>query len=283
MYRNKLWPQYQSILYLSTRNKSFIPSVLLSVEPYLCFCGKCHISNLVCLRTRLGVSNTPLSAPFFGTFAPSLSFQPTTLCSPCLWVFVLFLLDGWLLCWMVVSSMVFFLIEFLVCSRWVRTVFYILLSTYQCSTHGAVKYWRYHSTMASTVQQYLHCSTSLFWLQYSWWCQVLGVPQYKVPWRLPYNSATTVLLFHPALSWCIVQYLQYSFIVVISLHFKGGVFPVVMLVGAFVSCLLSHIFFLLFCIPIRMIVTTSGVVCLNLFLCFNGIHASSACVLRLSV
>ena len=176
-----------------------------------------------------------------------------------------------------------FFIEFLVCSRWVRTVFYILLSTYQCSTHGAVKYWRYHSTMASTVQQYLHCSTSLFWLQYSWWCQVLGVPQYKVPWRLPYNSATTVLLFHPALSWCIVQYLQYSFIVVISLHFKGGVFPVVMLVGAFVSCLLSHIFFLLFCIPIRKIVTTSGVVCLNLFLCFNGIHASSACVLRLSV
>jgi hypothetical protein len=77
--------------------------------------------------------------------------------------------------------------------------------------------------------------------------------------------------------------LQYFFIVVISLHFTGGVFPVVMLVGAFVSCLLSHIFFLLFCIPIRKIVTRSGVVCLNLFLCFNGIHASSACVLRLSV
>ncbi len=147
-------------------------------------------------------------------------------------------------------------------------------------------------------------------VQYSWSCQVLKVPQYHgvyrttvstlfpyfvvrtvlmvmsrstgsatVPWRLLYNSPITVLLFHPALSRRIVQYLQYFFIVVISLHFTGGVFPVDMLVGAFVSCFSSHIFFLLFCIPIRKIVTMSGVVCLNLFLCFNGIHAFSACVL----
>ena len=158
MYRNKLWPQYQSILYLSTRNKSFIPSVLLSVEPYLCFCGKCHISNLVCLRTRLGVSNTPLSAPFFGTFAPSLSFQPTTLCSPCLWVFVLFLLEGWLLCWMVVSSMVFF--------YWVSGV--LTLGPY-CLLHTVV---------------YVP-------VQYSWCCQVLKVPQYHGVYR-----TTISTLFH---------------------------------------------------------------------------------------
>jgi hypothetical protein len=76
-------------------------------------------------------------------------------------------------------------------------------------------------------------------VQYSWCCQVLKVPQYHgvyrttvstlfhyfvvrtvlmvmsstrsatVPWRLPYNSPTTVLLFHPALSWRIVQHSQY--------------------------------------------------------------------------
>ncbi len=116
------------------------------------------------------------------------------------------------------------------------------------STHGDVKYWECHSTSEASVQQSYYCST------------------------LPSSTVT---------AHCTV--LAVFFIVVISLHFTGGVFPVVMLVGAFVSCLLSHIFFPLFCIPIRKIVTTNGVVCLNLFLCFNGIHASSACVLQLSV
>ena len=120
-----------------------------------------------------------------------------------------------------------FLIEFPVCSRGVRTVVYIPLSTYRRLLHTVVY-----------VPVY-----------YSWCCQVLEVPQnhggYRtatvftlfhycvvhtvlmvlsctwsttVPSWLPYNS-TTVLPFHPAALWRhdVLQYLQYSFLL-LSLH-----------------------------------------------------------------
>jgi hypothetical protein len=125
-------------------------------------------------------------------------------------------------------------------------IFPLLCCAY--STHGDVKYWECHSTLEASVQQCYYCST------------------------LPSSTVT---------AHCTV--LAVFFIVVISLHFTRGVFPVVMLVGAFVSCLLSHIFFLLFCITIRKIVTTSGVVCLNVFVfqwntCFFSLRASIECI-----
>jgi hypothetical protein len=146
-----LWLQYQSILYVSTRNKIFWSvGIAFRRSLLVIFCGKCHISNFVCLRTPLGdMANTTFNASFFGTFADSSSFptHKNTLLS-----LLVSLKMCWfecrLLCWRVVFNMVIF--------DWVFDVLPlgrpVLLSTY--CTHCAVKLWEYHSTLEATVQHY---------------------------------------------------------------------------------------------------------------------------------
>ncbi len=229
MFRNKLWPQYQSILYISTQNKSFTPSVLLSVEPYLCFLREVSHVKLGLFENSTWCFKHPIECSILWHLCPfSFPSANNTLLSlfvsvcECLFCF----------CWRVDC-----------CVEWLFPPWCFLYWVSGVLTLGP--YCLLHTVVYVAVQ-------------YSWCCQVLKVPQYHgvypttvstlfhyfvvrtllmvmsstgsatVHWRLPYNSATTVLLFHPALSRRIVQYSQYFLL----LSF---------------SCILQEVSFLLSC------------------------------------
>ena len=226
MYRNKLWPQYQSILHISTQNKSFTPSVLLSVEPYLWFLRKVSHVKLGLFENSTWCFKHPIEwllhslAPLPLLFPFSQQHSALLVCE-CLFCF----------CWMVDCC-----VEWLFppwCSFWLSFwcahVGSVLSSTYRCLRTSAVlmvlvlKVPQYHGVYPTTVSTLFH-----YFVVRTVLMVMSSTGSATVPWRLPYNSATTVLLFHPALSRRIVQYSQYFLL----LSF---------------SCILQEVSFLLSC------------------------------------
>ena len=153
-----LWHQYQSILYVSTRNKIFKVMVLPFVEPYLWFYAGSATSQTSFVWELHVLVSWPTPHWMFHSLAPSLillPFPPTTLCSLCWWIWKCVGLSVDCCVEGLYSTSWWFLIEFLRCFHWACTVVYVL---------------------------------------YSWCCrQALGVPQYRGGYCATLRCAFTVV------------------------------------------------------------------------------------------
>ena len=163
MYRYKLWHQYQSILYISTRNKSFTPSVLLSVEPYLCFFAG-SVTSQTSFVWELHFVSDPTPQWMFHSLPPLPLLFPFSQQHSAL----------------------------LVCE-----CFFVFLGLIVVS-NGCVEWlfppWWFFDWVSGVLMLGLYCllrTVVYVPVQYSWCCQVLKVPQYHAGYR-----TTVSTLFH---------------------------------------------------------------------------------------